>query len=189
MRRSVYLGSPGGTRMWPVRSAVLRSAVPLPCATQMPPEARSNGSSADTMPLAGGWHSILPLTYLWMYGSRLATTISGWPARRSSISSCKARLVHMDRLLGFGVILGSAEQPPSRPHVRSRRDDGTHAVLGECFLFPGYRSGENVRSWQTQKTAKMVPRHAWRDRRITPGGAERVLWRERHWLLLFRYKN
>jgi hypothetical protein len=48
-------------------STVSRSAVPLPWATQVPPQARTTGSSAETRPLAGICREISPLSVrLWM---------------------------------------------------------------------------------------------------------------------------
>ena len=83
----------------PRASAVSRSALPLPCAIQVPPVARITGSSAVTRPLAGRVHSMptvsfwprsqfhnpraLRLRRMWMYGSRLATTISRVPFNES----------------------------------------------------------------------------------------------------------
>ena len=53
-----YCGSSGGTLTFWLLSTVSRSAVPLPCAIQTPPQARIIGSNAMVSPLAGRIHSI-----------------------------------------------------------------------------------------------------------------------------------
>ena len=61
-------------------STTCRSAVPLPCAIQVPEHARMMGSSAVTMPLAGTWTTGPDGPVLWMYGSRFETmNTSGEP--------------------------------------------------------------------------------------------------------------
>ena len=52
------LRATGGTRTRPCASDASTSALPLPCATQVPPHARITGSSAVTSPLAGCFQSI-----------------------------------------------------------------------------------------------------------------------------------
>ena len=47
-------------------STVSRSALPLPWAIQVPPQARITGSIADTRPLAGIWTVMPPSVWLWM---------------------------------------------------------------------------------------------------------------------------
>ena len=52
-------------------STVSRSALPLPCAIQVPEHARITGSSAVTRPLAGCCTRMPSGVLTWMYGSRL----------------------------------------------------------------------------------------------------------------------
>ena len=47
------MGWSGGTRTWSLASTTSRSPLPLPCAIQVPEQARMTGSSAVTRPQAG----------------------------------------------------------------------------------------------------------------------------------------
>ena len=52
--------------MWSVASTVSRSALPPPCAIQVPEQARMTGSSAVTTPLAGRCTSMRLSRCTWM---------------------------------------------------------------------------------------------------------------------------
>ncbi len=70
----------------------MRSALPLPCATQVPEQARMTGSTAVTRPLAGRLTTKPPSMSSWMYGSRFDTTMIWSPLScvRSSVRSRSA---------------------------------------------------------------------------------------------------
>ncbi len=129
MRRSVYDGLLGGTARRPRSSAVSRSPLPLPCATHTPPVARMIGSSAVTRPLAGRIHVSSSPTRLWMYGSRLATTTTRTPLRRSLRSETRR----------------------SRDHSLSRPDsEGNHLAIA-CLNDRASQSRVDTGCWRLQK--------------------------------------
>jgi hypothetical protein len=71
------VGLSGGTIRQSSASTTWRSALPAPCATQVPPEAIMIGCSAVAMPLAGRMHSTVPSgRRRWMKGSRFEATMN-----------------------------------------------------------------------------------------------------------------
>ena len=109
-----------------VRSTVSRSAEPLPCAIQVPEQARITGSSAVTRPLAGRCTWMPSGVRTWMYGSRLETTITSLPCslaaqRRAQRLLVPDALAAVERpVLALEVADQLAQVARDRPQLRRR---------------------------------------------------------------------
>jgi hypothetical protein len=145
-RRTTYDSSPGGPHAV-VGVDVSRSALPLPCATQTPEQARITGSSAVTSPLAG-W----------------STSMASPRAR-----GCRARGSRGSRPLALQVLRrvarsrsGSTARPGPRPRAPRieprRRARGRRARAAGTPAAPGRVSARRSSSVQRRHASRAASR-------------------------------
>ena len=135
--------APGGTPTRSCRSTTSRSALPLPCAIQVPEQARITGSTAVTSPLAGR------LTMIAVWAAARGCRARGWrprsPGRRCSCVRSSAR-----RRSGFHSASGPCARRNSSS--RSRRRARSSAASGASL-----RRGSSGRSRPSPRSRPRTP--------------------------------